>query len=194
MSIEQSLVMRASPSLCGIKPSSLFLLEKKFYPEAGKKINNWNRVLNPSGRKIKMLVCLGGRRLLFVYDKNLLEKYFENSKVREYLRKKNYDLSGGVDLLLKELFFRMENTSSFPHEVGVFLGYPVDDVIGYEENSGSNYRYSGCWEVYSGDVENAKNRMESYKKCSRTCISLLGCGVKIENLCESYRKSFGGTL
>ena len=43
----------------------------------------------------------------------------------------------------------------FPHEIGVLLGYPAEDVKGFVVNEGKNYLYSGYWKVY-GDLSEAK--------------------------------------
>ncbi len=65
-----------------------------------------------------------------------------------------------------------------PPEVGVFLDYPIEDVRGYIKNQGKCSRCIGCWKVY-GDVESAKRRLQSYKKCCDIfCKSLAdGCSL-----------------
>ena len=45
------------------------------------------------------------------------------------------------------------NTKNFPHEIGVFLGYPLDDVIGFIEHK--PYYLVGDWKVYQ-NVNEAK--------------------------------------
>ncbi len=37
----------------------------------------------------------------------------------------------------------MNQGKQFPHEMGLLLGYPVEDVVGFMENNGKNYLYSG---------------------------------------------------
>ncbi|MDR0758852.1 MAG: DUF3793 family protein [Treponema sp.] len=61
---------------------------------------------------------------------------------------------------LKEQF----TSSQFPHEVGIFLGYPADDVLGFVEHNGQNYKLCGYWKVY-GDVERAKACFRQYDEC-----------------------------
>lgn len=39
-------------------------------------------------------------------------------------------------------------TLEFPHEIGVFLGYPLSDVRGFLEDEGRNCAYVGYWKVY----------------------------------------------
>ena len=43
----------------------------------------------------------------------------------------------------------MKNEQGFPHEIGVILGYPVEDVIEFEKHQGKNCKYCGCWKRYS---------------------------------------------
>ena len=60
----------------------------------------------------------------------------------------------------------MEQIAEFPHEMGLLLGYPVEDVEGFIENKGHNYLYAGYWKVY-GHVEEKKalfNRYEEARK------------------------------
>ena len=41
----------------------------------------------------------------------------------------------------------MKDHLSFPHELGLLLGYPVEDVLGFIRNEGRNYLYCGYWKV-----------------------------------------------
>lgn len=41
----------------------------------------------------------------------------------------------------------------FPHEVGLFLGYPLDDVTGFIEQKGKNYKCCGIWKVYGNEKQ-----------------------------------------
>ena len=59
---------------------------------------------------------------------------------------------------------RLGQGGPFPHEVGLFLGYPPEDVEGFCRNGGRNYKLSGPWKVY-GRVEEAKVRFETFRRC-----------------------------
>ena len=37
----------------------------------------------------------------------------------------------------------MEEKGAFPHEIGLLLGYPVEDVLGFIRYQGKNYLYTG---------------------------------------------------
>ena len=43
---------------------------------------------------------------------------------------------------------RMRSSAEFPHEVGLFLSYPPEDVKGFIENRAANAKCTGVWKVY----------------------------------------------
>ena len=56
----------------------------------------------------------------------------------------------------------------YPHEMGIFLGYPLEDVRGFIRHEGKESRYTGYWKVY-GDVTQAKQIFQAYddaKECA----------------------------
>ena len=57
----------------------------------------------------------------------------------------------------------------FPHEIGILLGYPVDDVMGFLENQGKNYAYCGYWKVYK-NVEQAKRQFAAYDQVREAAV------------------------
>ena len=61
---------------------------------------------------------------------------------------------------------RLSTGGDFPHEVGLFLGYPVEDVIGFIENKGKNCLCCGCWKCYS----NACAAQKAFDKFRKMCI------------------------
>jgi hypothetical protein len=67
----------------------------------------------------------------------------------------------------------------FPHEIGFFLGYPPDDVLGFIRQKGKNYKYRGLWKVY-GDVNRAINLFQRYENCRKNCKNYLN-GWQLES-------------
>ena len=61
---------------------------------------------------------------------------------------------------------RLGESSEFPHEIGLFLGYPCEDVKGFIENKASSAKCVGCWKVY-GDADKAQKQFELFKKCAK---------------------------
>ena len=66
---------------------------------------------------------------------------------------------------LETLRRRVLSEEGFPHEIGVFLGYPLPDVLGYIQNRGKNSKLTGFWQVY-GDADEAARSFRRYRKCS----------------------------
>ena len=71
---------------------------------------------------------------------------------------------------------------SFPHEIGIFLGYPVEDVKSFIQNHGENYILSGVWKVYH-DKETAERTFRLYSECTRCLVSRYDNGTPLEKLC-----------
>ena len=79
---------------------------------------------------------------------------------------------------LKAKFARSDE---FPHEVGVFLGYPLEDVKGFIANGGKNCKCVGCWKVYCDECE-AKKRFAAFQKCRRVYAALFQQGKTVNQL------------
>ena len=82
---------------------------------------------------------------------------------------------------LCQLRCRMVQGEGFPHEVGLFLGYPPEDVQGFMERRAKGFRCVGCWKVY-GDAEKAQKLFASYKKCTAVYTARHAKGTPVERL------------
>lgn len=76
---------------------------------------------------------------------------------------------------------RLDENEEFLHEIGLFLGYPPEDVRGFIENKAAGYKYVGDWKVY-GDEEKARKTFAKYKKCTRVYCAQFALGKSIERL------------
>ena len=65
-----------------------------------------------------------------------------------------------------KLLDRLRQEGCFPHEIGLFLGYPSEDVRGFMENGPRCCKCCGYWKVY-GDEEKAGRVFAQYEKCTR---------------------------
>ena len=59
----------------------------------------------------------------------------------------------------------MVSEENFPHEIGVFLGYPPDDVRGFMKSPCDGVKCVGSWKVY-GNQKEAEKIFKKYKECS----------------------------
>lgn len=76
---------------------------------------------------------------------------------------------------------RLRQSEEFPHEIGLFLGYPPEDVRGFIEHHADGSKCTGCWKVY-GDETAARRKFDQYKKCTRVYCDQWKKGKNIERL------------
>lgn len=118
--------------------------------------------------------------LVYVYRAGALGKILEDARVRSFLKKCGYtDFS--TEAVLKKLKERFSHGGDFPHEIGIFLGYPLGDVIGFIQNSGKNCKCTGCWKVYCDECS-AKKTFDKFKKCTEVYTRLWSQGRTVLQL------------
>ena len=82
---------------------------------------------------------------------------------------------------LEQLRRRFAETRSIPHEIGVFLGYPLGDVLGFIANRGRNSVRTGYWQVYCDEAQ-AAEKFARYRKCHEVYSRLFSAGHSISDL------------
>ncbi|HHY82031.1 MAG TPA: DUF3793 family protein [Clostridiales bacterium] len=91
----------------------------------------------------------------------------QDYEVRCFLENMGYKSFEPEDCI-QRLRQRFRIDGSFPHEIGIFLGYPFEDVIAFIKNKGRNYLLNGYWKVYSNvtraieifmEYDNARKQM-----------------------------------
>ena len=86
-----------------------------------------------------------------------------------------------------KLVDRLKESPEFPHEIGLFLGYPPEDVKGFIENRALHSKCTGCWKVY-GDQEEAERIFARYKNCTDCYLRNWQRGTSLEKLTVSLKK------
>jgi len=185
MGFDETIIHCGAPALCGIKPACLFSMTSQKFADGLERLHQWQNQFSKDKKFFVPVKKSDGRFLFFVYDKNLLEKILNNPKNRAYLVSKGYSVEKGLASVLAELLHRLAVSENFPHEVGLFLGYPLEDVIGFELNGAEDFKYSGIWKVY-GDKDSAIRRMNLYKNCTETCMKLLASGLSVPLATKKY--------
>lgn len=116
---------------------------------------------------------------MLVYNEKKLDARLHESETSEMLKAAGYDTDGELETMLERLSERMDGCE-FPHEIGLFLDYPAEDVKGFIANNGENYKMCGCWKVY-GSEEHAHRIFANYEKCRVFLCNKLNEG------CDIYR-------
>jgi hypothetical protein len=158
--IKRVIINHCGPVLMGCKPAALFVLRSE---------NAYARLtgLLPAYLSLMILRKNEDGLLVFVFEKEKLEETMANETTRTVLSGMGYPAGASVSSFLDYLK-KQFGGRQFPHEVGLFLGYPADDVLGFVKHKGKNYKLCGYWKVY-GDVEQAKLCFRQYDKC-RECL------------------------
>ena len=120
-----------------------------------------------AGKGFAFILLREDEERLFVYvcHRARLTKYLFSSDVRAFLARFGYEY-GSAEEALEQLKYRMHG--EFPHEIGIFLGYPLEDVKGFIADPTARTKLSGYWKVYA-DVDNKQKLFERFKRCT-ACI------------------------
>ena len=172
--LERLIITHASPTLSRIKCSSLMCIRNT--PIDNKTL----RVLKARGISSRIMRNRTGCPLLFLYRKEELERKIQKEEEKALLTTFGYDTSS-LDKALTHLKKRLKE-DNFPHEIGIFLGYPIEDVKSFIENSGRNYILSGTWKVYHNE-EKAKETFREYEECTMKLLKEYEKGYTLERLC-----------
>ena len=92
----------------------------------------------------------GGKRVLFINEKSM-EKVLVNKRCINFLKFVGYSSDYELNDYMDELVFRLQS-EEFPHEIGVFLGYPLKDVLGFMGYGNKELVEVRNWRIY-GDKE-----------------------------------------
>lgn len=168
--LERYLVEHCSPTLASIKTANLFTFAYHSSEELDKYINEWNQKFQKKGVSIAILRNRGQKALLYVYREEKLNADLTKEGVPEFLSRYGYK-KFTADYGISQLKKKFSENKEFPHEIGLFLGYPLEDVTGFIENAGKNSKCSGCWKVYCNECETLK-LFAQFKKCKDVYMRL----------------------
>ncbi len=180
MSLEKYLIEYCAPTLASLKTANMFSLIVQDEQDLECQFKDVNAWLAEKGLLLTQLCRRGNRALLYVCRKSHLERDLKCPETCAFLAHYGYeDLS--LEAVLERLKKRMAEDKDFPHEIGVFLGYPLDDVIGFIQNAGKNCKCSGIWKVYSDECE-AKKLFALFLRCKDVYTQLWNQGRPIWQL------------
>ncbi|MCR5671019.1 MAG: DUF3793 family protein [Butyrivibrio sp.] len=161
---DQLLIRLCSPTLAGLKTGNLFTVDIDDRDKFNSEVREFNYRLSGKGIRMIPVRYWQGHVLIYLYRPNLLKRDFADKEVKKILKEKGYSYTN-ADLCVAQLARHLAKDESFPHEIGLFLGYPVEDVIGFMKSPEEGVKYTGFWKVY-GDTESALRTFDRYKKCT----------------------------
>ncbi len=178
---EETLVHFCSPTLAGIKTGNLFSCFFENRMEMNREIRKYNELLVPKGLCIlSMGFDAGtGRGLIYLFRPSRLNQDLTSKEAVNILTQKGY--TGSTAKMLGHLRKRISRKQEFPHEIGLFLSYPPEDVRGFMDEKATNYKCVGCWKVY-GDEESARKKFRAFEACESVYAKCLANGMSLEHL------------
>ena len=181
---EQELVHHCSPAFANLKPANLVCFQKQKFPNFGEDYKLYKTRLAKFGIEIEELCSCDRRHLVLVYQKNSLQKQLKKPEILKQLKRYGYP-EDNLDAQLEFLSMRLRKTNSFPHEIGLFLGYPLRDVLAFEHYKGEGAKLCGYWKVYF-NVEDARKTFDIFDKCRDKFEKKLFSGKTLTQVLEMH--------
>jgi hypothetical protein len=182
---EQLLIDHCSPTLAGLKTANMFQVSLEAGESIQDELRKLNRLLREKGIRVVMLRRTDKKALIYLYRPERLKRDLGNQEAVRILAGKGY-VCDSCAHCLSQLIRHMTSDESFPHEVGLFLGYPPEDVRGFLDKDHRECKCVGTWKVY-GDEERAKKKFAQYKKCNSVYSKLYAEGRPVEKLTVAVR-------
>ncbi len=169
-----------APVLKGIKISNIMTAER----------GTWKRLvrsLKGSNILCVLLSAQGGREVLLLYRYEKLREHLMKEQVRKFLESQGYDdirVPVVITRLRKQYAEYVRNRQGFPHELGVILEYPVEDVKGFIENRGKNCLLEKYWKVYH-NREKAEKIFAWYDEARELAMEEIMAGYRLNQIAVS---------
>jgi len=187
------LAYESAEILAGAKPASLINLVNRPHHCGRNFYRLWKEcgsaLLEKSGLVGRELVDRGDSLLLLVYDPSLLEALLRRSATRAMLHRAGYAQAEDIIAVLAELQERCQAGEGFPHEIGIFLGYPLKDVAGFLGWVTIPFAVQGPWKIY-GAPEKSLDLAATHQRCRERMVRKLARCCRPEECLSVARKSF----
>ena len=185
---EEILVKQGAPTLAGIKTGSLFPCPCRDEGALLDDIRRLNRLLAPKGLCLLPIRFKDGQALLYLYRPAVLHRDLQNRLARRILSDAGSPADGGCGRCVAQPIRRFREDGQFPHEVGLFLSYPPEDVQGFIDHRACDFKCAGLWKVY-GDERRAQRLFSRFKHCTEDYCARWQTGWDIDRLAVATRRA-----
>ncbi len=161
---EETIIRHCAPTLAGIKTGNLFRCAYPDRREMIEDVRRWNMVFSPKGLRLIPLQFRKGSAMIYLFRPSRLKADLSDHMACALLQAQGY-CTETCSRCVACLIDRIRQSAEFPHEIGLFLGYPPEDVHGFMEHRDTGCKCVGFWKVY-GDEKAARKTFDRYRKCS----------------------------
>lgn len=176
---DEVIIRHCAPTLARIKTGSLFNTRFPSRESMNASLRRLNQRLRGKGLRAIPLRYHEGAGLIYLYRPERLHADLMDEQANRLLAEFGYS-EGLPERRLRQLASRMAENGDFPHEIGLFLSYPPEDVDGFIHRH-DEAKCCGAWKVY-GDVEAAQAAFERYRRCTSSYLQRWTQGASIEQL------------
>ena len=176
-SLQVQLILQCAPFLKGIKIACILNITEE-------NIRELYEILEGTEIKFKILTRNHGKCLVFLYRRESFSRYLKRTDVREFLGSCGYEdvePEKMLERLSKRVCQYSDGEICFPHEIGAFLDYPIDDVKCFIEKDGKDSLFSGYWKVYNNPGR-AKMIFWAYDKAKTSAVNEYLIGKSIRDI------------
>lgn len=166
--MENVIGYHCAPALAGIKPSNLVACYKDKGYDVSAEMKRLNTELNCRDIYFEPICECEKRVLLLCYRKKVLGKVLDMPEVKDFLSDFGYSEATDIDTYIEILKSRFCK-SEFPHEIGIFLGYPLHDVYGFMFHKDEGCLLCGEWKVYH-NPEEAQKLFARFSACRKAVL------------------------
>lgn len=170
--LEFQVSIQCAPVLKGIKASNLVTMAKGSLKTVKDGL---------AGTEVTAILLAAGERtdVLFLYRYPLLKALLDDEKIRNFLKTCGYtqfDMASVLMGLKRKYTAYLAGGGEFPHELGVLLEYPVEDVEDFIRFNGSQFLFAGYWKVYHNPAK-AKAQFNRYDRAREAAMQQIinGC-------------------
>ena len=160
---DETVIRCCAPTLAAIKTGSLFNCAFESQAELTESMRLINQCLIHKGVRAFPLRYQNGRALIYLYRPQMLERDLQHPVAECILQEAGYP-NGKASERIAYLIRRLRDSKSFPHEIGLFLGYPAVDVKGFIEHR--ECKCTGLWKVFESDEREAQRYFARCRRCT----------------------------
>lgn len=184
MRFKKFMLFMLAPVVAGYKPSSTITLVKKSndYFEWNKSKEELLKELNLN--YIVLREC-SEAKIILVFNEAKLRERLKNKDNKNFLEGLNYNLSLDIFEILLKLKERY-NLYHCPHELGIFLGIPVEDVKDFMECTEKKCLACGYWKVYN-NYDEAIKTFNNYNLVKDRVINLVNNNNDFINIVKEIK-------
>lgn len=179
--LETQIALQCAPLLTGVKISNLLTVTSAGNQEV-------MGLFEGTAISCYLLYGSSDKTTFLLYSRSGLMEYLAKEDIKSLMGRFGYHalkLERILERVSEKYTAHMDGNSGFPHEIGLLLGYPSADVLGFIQNNGRNYLCTGYWKVYSNQSE-CRRIFRRYNQARERLIHMVSHGLGIGDILEIH--------